>query len=52
MIELLADGDVRLSHAHKTVVRGPVTASEQRLVLRIASNFYDELMELWDASQP
>jgi hypothetical protein len=51
VVELFPDG-VRLSEAHGTPIRGPVTTSELRVVLETARDSYDDLLALWKASQP
>ena len=51
IVELVAGG-VRLSNAHFAPLRGRVTKNEVRLVLRTAREHYDDLIELWEESQP
>jgi hypothetical protein len=51
VVELLKGGDVRLSAAHGSPVRGVVTAREQRLVLETARDSHKLLVRLWKASQ-
>jgi hypothetical protein len=52
VVELLLNGDVRLSQAHGAAVRGTVTSREQRVVLAAARDHHTALMMLWEASQP
>ena len=51
VVELVAGG-VRLSEAHSDPIRGKVTMRELRIVLRTASDSYQQLLELWKESQP
>jgi len=51
VIELLADGNVRLSHARAEPTKGNVTASNIRMVLTTACENYDVLLALWKKSQ-
>ncbi len=51
IVELIA-GEVRLSRAHGTPIRGQVTKREVQIVLATAAEIYDELLALWKASQP
>lgn len=51
IVELVAGG-VRLSNAHFAPIRGKVTRNEVRIVLAAASEHYDDLIELWEESQP
>ena len=51
IVELLADGNVRLSQAHGASVRGKVTVRELRVVLQTACEAYQILLDLWKASQ-
>jgi hypothetical protein len=51
IVELLPDGSVRLSHAHSASIRGRVTTRELRIVLTTARDAYEELLDLWKASQ-
>jgi Domain of unknown function (DUF4160) len=51
IVELVAGG-VRLSNAHLASIRGRVTRNEVRVVLRTASEYYDDLFALWEESQP
>lgn len=48
----LVSGGVRLSAAHSEPIRGRVTKNELWSVLRTARDSYQELLELWEASQP
>lgn len=52
VVELLPNGDVRLSQAHGAPIRGAVTTRELRIVLETARDAFDDLMTLWKASQP
>jgi hypothetical protein len=52
VIELLQDGEVRSSKAHRSSIRGNISHSEERHVLLIAKDAYDELIVLWRMSQP
>ncbi len=52
MIELLRDGDVRLSRAHRSPTSGRISRSEIRVVLDTAREAFDELLQLWEASRP
>jgi hypothetical protein len=52
VIELLLNGDVRLSRAHGAPIRGTVSAREQRIVLETARDNHEVLILLWKASQP
>jgi hypothetical protein len=52
VIELLLNGDVRLSQAHGAPIRGTVSARELRIVLETARDHHDALIMLWKASQP
>jgi len=52
VVELLPERVVRLSQLHRASVRGNVTQSERRRVLEIARDAFDELIALWEASQP
>lgn len=52
VVELLLDGDVRLSEAHGAPVRGAVTARELRIALETARDHHETLIILWKASQP
>jgi hypothetical protein len=51
VIELLADGAVRLSQAHGAPIRGKVTMRELRIVLETASKAHVVLMNLWKEAQ-
>jgi hypothetical protein len=52
IVELLPQGDVRLSKAHGEPIRGLVTTRELRIVLRTARDAHDDLLDLWKASHP
>lgn len=52
VVELLPQGDIRLSQAHRSSTRGKITESEKRHVLLVARDAYDELVVLWRMSQP
>jgi hypothetical protein len=51
VVELLPHGDVRLSQAHGSPIRGAVTAREVRIVLETARDNYELLVTLWKTSQ-
>jgi hypothetical protein len=51
VVELTPAG-VRLSEAHSGAIRGKITKSELRIVLRTARDSYQQLIELWEESQP
>ena len=51
VVELLADGSVRLSRTHGDPIRGRVTMSELRVVLKTAAKAHGDLLKLWEASQ-
>jgi hypothetical protein len=51
LVELLPWGEVRVSKAHRSSIRGIISLSEERHVLLIAKSAYDELMALWRMSQ-
>jgi len=51
IVELLANGDARLSLAHGAPIRGTITAHEERTILRAARDHHEALMLLWKVSQ-
>ena len=51
VVELLTNGDARLSLAHGAPIRGTITSREERTVLRAAKDYHEALMLLWKASQ-
>ena len=51
IVELTPAG-VRLSEAHSGVIRGKIAKNELRIVLRTARDSYQQLIELWEGSQP
>jgi hypothetical protein len=51
VVELTPAG-VRLSEAHSGAIRGKITKNELRIVLRTARDSYQQLIELWEESQP
>jgi hypothetical protein len=51
VVELLSDGDARLSETHGSSVKGSVTLQEQRMVLKVAREYHKALNELWRASR-
>jgi hypothetical protein len=52
VVEILPNGDVRLSRAHGSPIRGTIGAREQRIVLETARDHSELLIELWKASRP
>lgn len=52
IVELLADGSVRLSKAHGSPVRGKATARDQKVVLTTAADNFELLLGLWKESRP